>query len=160
MARAKPKPKPKSTTDEASPSLTSMGFLVHRAQARLRSAVVEAIEGSGLISGQLAVLGALADRGGMSQTRLCELARIEKSSMVIFVDALEAGGWVRRERDPQDRRAHIVQLTPEGARKFAALGSKLYRAQQQFLQPLNAAEVASLTDLLKRLGGPYEDELA
>ncbi len=153
MPPAKRKAKP----EEGSPSLTSMGFLLHRAQARLRAAVIEAIEGSGLISGQLAVLGALADRGGMSQRRLCEIARIEKSSMVIFVDALEAGAWVRRQRDPQDRRAHIVQLTPEGAKRFAALGPKLWRAQQQFLQPLNAAEVATLTDLLKRLGGRFED---
>src|ERR1035437_3348616 len=93
-----------------SPSLTSIGFLLHLAQSRLRDGVVEAIEGSGLHPGQLAVLGVLSDRGGMSQRRLGEIAQIEKSSMVLYLDALESAGWVRREPDPDDRRAHIVQL--------------------------------------------------
>jgi DNA-binding MarR family transcriptional regulator len=136
-----------------SPSMTSIGFLMHRAQMRLRDAVVEAIEGSGLMSGQLAVLGVLADRGGMSQRRLGELTQIEKSSMVLFLDALEAGGWVRRERDPGDRRAHVVRLTPEGAQRFWALAPRLGQAQKDFLRPLSAAEAAMLEDLLTRLGG-------
>ena len=135
-----------------------MGFLLHRAQSRLRDAVIEAIEGSGLISGHLAVLGALSDRGGMSQKRLGELTLIEKSSMVLFLDALEAKGWVRRERDLKDRRAHIVQLTSEGARRFQKLAPKLLNAQQRFLEPLSVADVATLTRLLTRLGGPFEIE--
>lgn len=139
--------------DPRSPSLTSIGFLLHLAQSRLRDAVVEAIDGSGLDPAQLAILGALSDRGGMSQRQLGELTHIEKSSMVIFLDALEAGGWVRREPNPDDRRAHVVQLTREGAKRFAKLGPRLAFAQQDFLEPLSAAEVAMLTKLLMRLAG-------
>lgn len=139
-----------------SPSLTSIGFLLHLAQSRLRDAVVEAIEGSGLQPGQLAVLGVLSDRGGMSQRRLGEMAQIEKSSMVLYLDALESEGWVRREPDPDDRRAHIVQLTLKGARDFAKLGPRLLRAQQRFLEPLSAAEAVVLTGMLTRLGGSVE----
>jgi DNA-binding MarR family transcriptional regulator len=140
----------------SSPSLTSIGFLLHLAQSRLRDGVIEAIEGSDLLPGQLAVLGALSDRGGMSQTRLGELIQIEKSSLVLFLDALEDGGWVVRESDPLDRRAHIVRLTPEGERKFAVLGPRLLRAQQQFLKPLNGVETKALTEMLKRLSGLCE----
>jgi DNA-binding MarR family transcriptional regulator len=139
-----------------SPSLTSIGFLLHLAQSRLRDAVVEAIEGSGLQPGQLAVLGVLSDRGGMSQRRLGEMAQIEKSSMVLYLDALESEGWVRREPDPDDRRAHIVQLTLKGARDFAKLGPGLLRAQQRFLEPLSAAEVVVFTGMLTRLAGSAE----
>lgn len=139
-----------------SPSFTSIGFLLHLAQSRLRDAVVEAIEGSGLHPGQLAVLGVLQDRGGMSQRRLGELTRIEKSSMVLYLDALESEGWVRRERDPEDRRAHIVRLTSKGAKNFAKLGPGLLRAQQRFLQPLSVAEIAVFTEMLTRLGSSLE----
>ena len=145
--------------DPRSPSLTSIGFLLHLAQSRLRDAVVEAIEGSGLDPAQLAVLGALSDRGGMSQRQLGELTHIEKSSMVIFLDALEAGGWVRREANPNDRRAHVVQLTSEGARRFAKLGPRMAVAQESFLEPLSVAEVATLAKLLKRLASPAPSEL-
>ena len=147
----------KSARNHGSTSLNSMGFLLHRAQSRLRDVVVEAIEGSGLHPGQLAVLGALSDRGGMSQRQLGELTHIEKSSMVLFLDALESDGWVRRKRDSGDRRAHIVQLTPEGATRFAALGPRLLSAQQHFLEPLNAAEIQSLIELLRRIGYPTDE---
>ena len=136
-----------------SPSLTSVGFLLHLAQARLREAVAEAIAGSGLHGGQLAVLGALTDCGPMSQRRLCDRTRIEKSSMVQFVDALEAGGWVRRAADLSDRRAHRVELTEEGARKFAQLGPRLGAVQERFLAPLGPADRERLLDLLTRLAG-------
>lgn len=139
-----------------SPSLTSIGFLLHLATSRLRDAVVDAIEGSGLHPGQLAVLGVLSDRGGMSQRRLGELTRIEKSSMVLYLDALESAGWVRRERDREDRRAHVVQLTSQGVRDFGQLGPRLWRAQQRFLEPLSASEVAVFTEMLTRLGAPGE----
>src|SRR5437868_3673008 len=102
-----------------SPSLTSVGFLLHLARSRLGGLIVAAIEGSGLHPGHLGVLGALTDRGPMSQRQLSELTLIEKSSMVLFLDALEEGGWVRRVRNSADRRAHIVEVTPEGAARFA-----------------------------------------
>ena len=136
--------------------MTSIGFLLHLAQSRLRDAAVEAIEGSGLQPGQLAVLGVLSDRGGMSQRRLGEMTRIEKSSMVLYLDALESEGWVRREPDPDDRRAHIVRLTLKGTRDFAKLGPRLLSAQRRFLAPLSAAEVVVLTEMLTRLGGSVE----
>ena len=137
----------------SSPSLTSIGFLLHLAQARLRDGVAQAIAGSGLHPGQLAILGALNDRGGMSQKRLGEMTQVEKSTMVLFLDSLEAGKWVIRAPDPADRRAHIVRLTPEGAKKFAELGPRLLDAQTRFLEPLSGAEHALLAELLTRLAG-------
>lgn len=152
-------PKLQEQPGNRSSSVTSIGFLLHLAQSRLRDAVVEAIAGSGLHPGQLAVLGVLSDRGGMSQRRLGELTRIEKSSMVLYLDGLETAGWVRRRGDPEDRRAHIVQLTKRGAQDFAKLGLRLYRAQQSFLAPLSGAEVAAFTGMLTRLGAaPTESD--
>jgi DNA-binding MarR family transcriptional regulator len=142
-----------------SPSLTSVGFLMHLAQARLRDGVVAAIAGSGLHPGHLAILGALNDRGSMSQRRLGDLTHIEKSSMVLFVDALEAGGWVRRVRDPKDRRAHKVALTAQGSRKFVELGLRLKGMQDDFLAPLTEKERETLVALLVRLTTDPEPDL-
>jgi len=150
--------KPQERPTGGSPSLTSVGFLLHRAQSRLREAVIEAIARTGLQPGHLAVLGVLADRGGMSQRHLGELAQVEKSSMVLYLDALEAGGWIRREPDPSDRRAHSVQLTADGAKRFAGLGPSLSAAQRRFLAPISTAEVDVLTEVLTRLGGSLEVE--
>jgi DNA-binding MarR family transcriptional regulator len=137
------------------PSLTSVGYLLHMAQARLRDGVVAALEGSGLHPGQLGVLGALHDGGPMSQKRLGEFTLIEKSTLVLFIDALEAAGWVVRVKDPADRRANLVRLTTEGERKFHELGPRLVAAQDALLAPLDAEERRTLADLLSRIGwGP------
>ena len=125
---------------------------MHVAQRRLGAGVIAAIEGSGLHPGHLAVLGALTDRGPMSQRRLSELTLIEKSSMVLFLDALEEGGWVRRVRDPDDRRAHIVEMTKDGAERFASLGVKLKAVQNRFIARLSPSEQEQLIELLIRLG--------
>lgn len=54
-------------------------------------------------------MSVLADRSGSSRSRLSHA-----------VAQLEARGWVRRERCPDDRRGQIAVLTPEG---FAALAA-------------------------------------
>lgn len=138
------------------PSLTSIGFLLHLAQSRLYAGVMAAIDGSGLHGGQLAILGALADKGPMSQRQLSEVAQIEKSSLVLFLDALEESGWVKRDANPTDRRSHCVRLTASGAAKFRRLGPSLKAVQDQFLAPLSAAETRQLVDLLQRLAAGKE----
>jgi len=119
---------------------------------------MDAIAGSGLHPGQLGVLGALTDAGPMNQRRLSELTLIDKSSMVLFLDSLEEAGWVRRVRDPEDRRAHIVKMTTQGADRFAALGATLKPVQDQFLEPLSEAERKQFVELLTRLGLPAEEQ--
>jgi len=133
------------------PSLTSAGFLMHLAQSRLYAGVAEAIAASGLNGGQLAVLGALCDKGPMSQRELGQLTQIENSSLVLFLDGLEAGGWLSREDNPLDRRANLVHLTPKGAAQFRSLGPALKKVQDRFLAPLSKAEQRLLLDMLQRL---------
>lgn len=133
------------------PSLTSVGYLMHLALSRLSDGVSEAITSNGLHAGQLAILGALADMGEMKQRQLGEVARIEKSSLVIFLDQLEDGGWVKRIPNPDDRRSYHVRLTPRGAEKYRKLGPALKKVQDQFLSPLSDDECRRLKDFLLRL---------
>src|SRR4051794_17871501 len=162
MLHKSPAPRRLERPSRDSPSLTSVGFLMHLAQRRLGQGVIAAIDGSGLHPGHLAVLGALTDRGPMSQRRLSELTLIEKSSMVLFLDALEDGRWVRRVSDPEDRRAHIVEITRDGAARFAKLGVKLKTVQDRFLARLSPADRERLVDLLTRLGAdePGDGEIS
>lgn len=47
---------------------------------------------------------------------LAEHLGVTASTMSLTLKRLEAAGWVRRARDPQDRRVTNVRLTEEGAR--------------------------------------------
>ena len=43
---------------------------------------------------------------------------VDPSVLVTLLNPLEADGFVSRERDPEDRRRHVVTLTAAGQRHF------------------------------------------
>lgn len=60
----------------------------------------------------------LAEHGALSQRRLGELQHTDRTSMTKFADSLESAGYVRRVRDPADRRAYELSLTAVGKRSL------------------------------------------
>jgi MarR family transcriptional regulator, transcriptional regulator for hemolysin len=54
-------------------------------------------------------------RGGWrSQDQLARAMRIEGATLTRHLDRLEAEGLIERRRDPDDRRASVVEATPAG----------------------------------------------
>ncbi len=49
-----------------------------------------------------------------SMTHLSHMVGLEKGSFTAVADKLIAAGYIQRDRDPQDRRKIILQLTSEG----------------------------------------------
>ena len=135
----------------------SAGYLLWQLSRLFNLTLTGAIEGSGLHMGKVLILATLRaqrelNRGDrLTQTQLGRITGIEKSSLVLFLDALEQDGWVRRLPHPGDRRAHIVSLTEDGEHRFEQVGMALYRQQQDNLSALDANEQALLTELLSRL---------
>jgi DNA-binding MarR family transcriptional regulator len=135
----------------------SIGYLLWQLSRLFNATLSNAIAGSGLHMGKVLVLATLRaqrelHRGDrLTQTELTRITGIEKSSLVLFLDALEKDGWVRRLRHPTDRRAHIVSLTDDGVARFEGVGLALYRQQQDNLSALDPVENAQLVDLLTRL---------
>jgi DNA-binding MarR family transcriptional regulator len=71
--------------------------------------------------------------------------------MVLFLDALQEEGWIVRQPHPDDRRAHAVFLTDQGANRLAAAGPELHKAEEEFLEPLSGRERMLLIEYLRRL---------
>jgi len=135
----------------------SFGYALARLSRLFHDSLAGTLEGTGLHMGHVLVLATLrAQRelhgeSTLTQTRLAEGTGIEKSSLVLFLDALEREGWIERHRHPSDRRAHIVHLTDEGARRFEQVGLGLYRQQQANLAVLDEAEQAAMLEMMARL---------
>ncbi|MBO0512541.1 MarR family winged helix-turn-helix transcriptional regulator [Streptomyces beijiangensis] len=51
-----------------------------------------------------------------TQAQLAEIGDMDKTTMVVTVDALEKAGLAERRPSSQDRRARIIAVTEEGAR--------------------------------------------
>jgi len=98
-----------------------------------------------------AVLSALAEAGPLSQQRLAERLRVNRTSMVAVADELEREGYVERRRDPADRRAYALHVTDAGLVTLATRAGDIAGADEELTSALSARERARLNDLLRQL---------
>jgi len=89
--------------------------LLNRLNRRVTAEQARHLKPLGLTPPQAAVLAALAD-GPRKIAELTGRVELDPSTLVGVIDRLEAREWVRRGRDPNDRRANPIELTPRGRR--------------------------------------------
>jgi DNA-binding MarR family transcriptional regulator len=66
-----------------------------------------------------------------------------------LLDRLEAGRWVRRERDPRDRRRVIVQLSDERGAELWPLYQPLAEAINTYRERLSARDLRVVVEFLE-----------
>jgi MarR family transcriptional regulator, temperature-dependent positive regulator of motility len=71
-----------------------------------------------LTNPQFAVLLLLGQHGALDQSELCALASVDRSTLSVLVDRLEAKGLVTKAIDPANRRRRIIELTDAGLRRL------------------------------------------
>jgi DNA-binding MarR family transcriptional regulator len=98
----------------------------------------------------LHVLTYLRDHEHAPQQGICEYLHVDANYVVIMLNELEAAGYVERRRDPQDRRRHIVDITPAGREASQRAEAGLEALEDQVLGALSPEERTTLHDLLSR----------
>jgi DNA-binding MarR family transcriptional regulator len=71
--------------------------------------------------------------------------------VVALVDDLEQRGLAQRRRDPADRGAYTLHLTPAGRKMLARLGRVAEEHEAELLTALNASERRQLISVLQRV---------
>ena len=94
---------------------------------------------------------AIAGVGNVSQHEIAELCGLDPSSLVAVLDGLERRGWLRRKRNPSDRRVQWVQRTEAGDRLFARALPRAQRAEARQLAALSAADQRQLLAAMRKL---------
>lgn len=128
-----------------------LGFMLVRASAGMTRLGAETLAPLGIDGRHYGVLAALAELGPVSQQTLTDIFAVDRSTMVGFVDELERKGHVRRGKNPSDRRAYALELTPSGAKVERKAAELLAGCERHYLEPLSAAERRQLLELLERL---------
>src|SRR5260370_9886655 len=75
---------------------------------------------AGLGLSDFAALAALLHKGPLTITEIQSKVLLATGSMTAAVDRLERKGLLTRRDDPSDRRAKVLELTPEGKRVVEA----------------------------------------
>jgi DNA-binding MarR family transcriptional regulator len=100
------------------------------------------------------VLSYLAERGRVPQQELAEVFCMDASNLVLLLNELEDDSLVRRDRDPDDRRRHLVEITDPGLAALAKAQDAREVIEDDVLGPLDADERETLRRLLiKALDG-------
>src|SRR6202046_4914115 len=92
----------------------------------------------------LMTLSYLRDHTGCPQQELAEVLCMDANNVVLLLNELEDLGHVARQRDPDDRRRHRVQLTKQGPRALISAERAQETIEDEVLQALDTDERATL----------------
>src|ERR1700760_379783 len=129
----------------------NLNWLLTQAHYALASELAAALEPLGLTPRGHAVLGA-ALTGAHTQKQLADLVGLDKTTMVATLDERERDGLARRGPSESDRRAHVVQVTPEGRKKVTAANRIAKRVEADVLDSLGDAAGEDFVATLGRVG--------
>jgi DNA-binding MarR family transcriptional regulator len=125
-------------------------FLLSQAAHSLTTELTARLESLGLTPRAHCVL-ARALGNQRTQIELSELCALDKTTMVVTVDALEQAGLAERRPSPSDRRARIIAVTDAGAEKVREADAIVAEIYADVLGSLPAESRDGLVDGLQRL---------
>ena len=140
--------------------IASSTFLLKRLGFTAKERGMQAYENEGLRPYHHAILIALDEGSHETQGAIADALGYDRGQLVGLLDELEERGLVERRRDPNDRRRHLVQMTPEGKRTLRGLRALARELEDDFLEPLSDAERAKLHTLLLKLAAKHEPRCA
>jgi DNA-binding MarR family transcriptional regulator len=147
MASAQPTPSGQSRgllEERATSEGLLLALLGQHAMRRLRAAHTE----HDLSPRQFHLLGLLHDRGMMSQRQLGTLMDVDPSILVTLLNPLEADGYLSRERNPTDRRRHVVKLTTAGEHQLERAAQAQRDAENELFASFTDEQREQLRGLL------------
>jgi MarR family transcriptional regulator, transcriptional regulator for hemolysin len=136
---------------EALPPLAAdLCWLLSRASHNLTTEMTAALEDVGISPRAHAVL-TTALTGEHTQIEIARLVGLDKTTMVVTVDELEAAGLAERRPSSTDRRARVIAVTDAGKRSVKAADKVLDRVRDDVLSALEPGERRVFLESLGRL---------
>ncbi|MGZ4412103.1 MAG: MarR family winged helix-turn-helix transcriptional regulator [Gaiellaceae bacterium] len=140
--------------------VASTGFLLGQLGWAAKMQAIEEFAQAGFSPYHFSVMALLDEESRETQATIADALRLDRSQLVGLLDGLEERGLVERRRDPNDRRRHLVSLTPGGKRQLADLRKTVKRIEDELLAPLSAEERATLHDQLLRIASHRDPRFA
>ncbi|QRN99182.1 MarR family transcriptional regulator [Archangium violaceum] len=122
------------------------------ASHRMRQEVNERLRECGLSLARFKVLQ-LLEKDALRMKEVSEALGVVPRTLTDTVDGLEAEGLVKREEDPNDRRATRLRLTAAGLNRVTEAHGIMGAVHRERTSRLSAGERAQLIHLLERLSG-------
>ena len=124
------------------------GALLDHLARRMRLRAESVLAPLGLRPRHLVALTVLRGRDGITQQALSVTLEMDGTNIVGLLNELEAEDLIERRRSPEDRRRHVVVLTPAGAKRLAEAECALAAVDNEVLGALDDNQREALYSLL------------
>ena len=101
----------------------------------------------------------LIEKGSLTQKELATMLKSEHSSVTRMLDALERNLLVSRKVHPKDRRAKLVEITPDGKQIITQANTSASSLAKVFDANFTQEELTNLKSYLKRITQANEQYL-
>jgi DNA-binding MarR family transcriptional regulator len=128
-----------------------VGFLLARTGRGAWLRFEQALHPLGLRPRHVVILMEVRDRETTTQQALLDDLGFDPGNLVALLNDLEAQGLAERQRDPADRRRHIVRITEGGRARLADAEDALGHSEEEILAPLSERQREQLRSLLLRI---------
>lgn len=126
-------------------------FLLEHVSQQLRARSEQALTGRGMKPRCVRMLVALDATQPCTQERLAGAMSVAAPTIVGALDELHVNGLIERNRNPSDRREHVLRLSTDGRRYLADALHAEDAEQEHLADRLGAEETEELNTLLAAL---------
>jgi DNA-binding MarR family transcriptional regulator len=137
-----------------------VGYNMKRAFHLLQGDLQRALKPHGLRMITFSALAMIESNPGLRPSQIAESLAIERANLVVILDELEKAGWITRTPSPEDRRAHALNLTQDGAATYAAARQSVDEHDLRMLVNVPEHQRATFIELLRTLEATVEGKLA
>lgn len=128
-----------------------LGYHLRRAQGAAHRDYLAMLGKARLTQKQTAVLWLVDANPGVAQGAIGAMLGMDRTTMMVLVNRMEARGLLRRSRSRTDRRRRELHITPAGARLLAKVRERIGRHEKRMKDLYTPQELETLRRLLSRL---------
>ncbi|MBW2654815.1 MAG: MarR family transcriptional regulator [Deltaproteobacteria bacterium] len=129
-------------------------YLLSRATLAVTSLLKKRFADEGISTIRPAYLGVLLslwDKDGLKANELGKRAGLEPSTMTGLLDRMERDGLVKREPDPNDRRANRIHLTQEGVDAEVSATKVVSATLKKVFRTISKKDIETTKNLLRTI---------
>ena len=128
-------------------------FLLFRTQNKLKNHLRNQLGAAGvrITVVQAGILFLLKQRDGRTMTELSQVLSTDNSAVTGRVDRLEKLGLIVRKMAPNDRRAYLIHITPEGLDEIERAKGIIRSVNEEIKEGFSTEEINAFKKILNNL---------